>query len=456
MADRLIPGLAAILLLLAGFAANARAQTPEQRYLNWAEPDHPAEVYAERRARLLDELGDEVLLVPSFHGASDGTSFRQLDDFWYLTGLELPSSMLALDGRTGVAHLFVPARDAHFESASRPNDFPGRPLLGDADLWERAGLKSVLPIESLDGWVDRSVASGRVLAVQAGRGASAEPPSTSWFLDWGPAEGLLDHLYRTWPDARVINAHDAMARVRMIKGPEEIETIRRVVELTARAIEHAAGFIAPGVTERDLEAELEASYKRQGAQRLAFASIIKSGPNSLWPWRVLAAHYDRRNRAMQDGELVIFDVGTELDGYVSDVGRTFPVSGVFSDRQREILAMEVGVADAIIAAMRPGVTLLELMDVARAATPDEHEQYMQAGLFFGHYIGMSTGDPALYDIPLAPGMVITVEPWYYNHDEGISVFTEDVILVTETGVEVLSSRLPRNPEDLERLVGQRE
>ncbi|NNE69486.1 MAG: M24 family metallopeptidase, partial [Rhodothermales bacterium] len=155
---------------------------------------------------------------------------------------------------------------------------------------------------------------------------------------------------------------------------------------------------------------------------------------------------------MEDGELVIFDVGTELNGYVSDVGRTFPVSGTFSPRQREILAMEVAVADAIIGAMRPGVTLLDLMDVARAATPDEHEAYMQAGLFFGHYLGLSTGDPALYDIPLAPGMVITVEPWYYNHDEGISVFTEDVVLVTEDGVEVLSAGLPRSPEALEELV----
>ncbi|MFT4604281.1 MAG: Xaa-Pro aminopeptidase [Rhodothermales bacterium] len=457
MANRFFPGLVSLLLLLVGFSVDAQAQTqtPEQRYLKWAEPHHPADVYVERRARLLDQLGDEVLLIPSYHGASDGTSFRQLDDFWYLTGLELPSSMLALDGRTGVTNLFVPERDTHFESASRPNDFPGRPLLGDTDIWERVGLNSVLPMASLDGWVDRSVASGRLLAVQAGRGASADPPTTSWFLNWGPVDGLLDHLHQTWPDAKVVNAHDAMARVRMIKGPEEIETIRRVVDLTAQAIEHAAGFIAPDVTERDLEAELEGEYKRHGAQRLAFASIIKSGPNSLWPWRVLAAHYDRRNRAMEAGELVIFDVGTELDGYVSDVGRTFPVSGQFSNRQREILKMEVGVADAIIAAMKPGVTLLELMDVARAATPDQHEQYMQAGLFFGHYIGMSTGDPALYDVPLAAGMVITVEPWYYNHDEGISVFTEDVILVTETGVDVLSSRLPRSPEDLERLVGRR-
>ena len=77
---------------------------------------------------------------------------------------------------------------------------------------------------------------------------------------------------------------------------------------------------------------------------------------------------------------------------------------------------------------------------------------MQTGLFFGHHIGLSTGDPSLPDLPLAPGMVFTVEPWYYNHDTGISVFTEDVVLVTETGVEILSSGLPRTPDELERMV----
>jgi Xaa-Pro aminopeptidase len=435
-------------------AEPSASQTPQQQYLDWAEPGHPAAVYAARRARLLNSLGNGVLLIPSHHGASDGTSFRQLDDFWYLTGLELPTSMLILDADSDQAFLFVPERDAHFESASRPNDFPGRALLADNKLWDRAGLKDVRSLQGLDGWITDGVSEERTFRVNAGSGDSARAPTSSLFHDWTAVEGLLDHLYRQWPSIRIESAYEPVARVRMIKGPEEIATIREVVRLTAEAIARAAGFIKPGVTERDLEAELEAEYKRQGAQRLAFASIIKSGPNSLWPWRILAAHYDRRNRSMTAGELVIFDVGTELDGYVSDVGRTFPVSGSFTPRQREILSTEAGVSEAILGAMKPGVTLLELMEVAREATPDDQEPYMQAGLFFGHYLGLSTGDPALYDIPLAPGMVITVEPWYYNHDEGISVFTEDVVLIVPGGIEVLSSSLPRDPASLEQMVGR--
>ncbi len=444
------PILAAGLFL--AMAIPSAGQTPAQRYLDWAKPDFQPEVYEARRALVLEGVGDAVLLVPSHHGTSDGTSFRQLDDFWYLTGLELPSSLLVIDGGLGATTLFVPRDDARFSSPSRPNDFPGRPLLADGALWAAAGLADVRAFEELDGYLADLVRGGRTLAVNAGRGGTTAPPQSALIFDWGPIDGLLHHLHASFPGLRLQNAFDAVASARQHKGAEEILAMRRVVDITVQAIKHAAGFIAPGVSERDLEAELEAEYKRQGAQRLAFASIIKSGPNSLWPWRILAAHYDRRNRTMRDGELVIFDVGTELDGYVSDIGRTFPVSGTFSDFQREILVMETKVADAIISAMKPGVTLAELTQIATEATPAAHRPYMQTGLFFGHYLGLSTGDPARYDIPLAAGMIITVEPWYYNHDDDISVFTEDVILVTETGAEVLSDALPRTPGELEKLV----
>ena len=102
--------------------------------------------------------------------------------------------------------------------------------------------------------------------------------------------------------------------------------------------------------------------------------------------------------------------------------------------------------------MRPGVTLRELTQVAYNAIPDEEEPYMQTPSFFGHHIGMSSGDPALLDEPLAPGMVFTVEPWYYNHDLGVSVFVEEVVLVTADGAEVLTDALPRDPAGLEGLV----
>jgi Xaa-Pro aminopeptidase len=155
---------------------------------------------------------------------------------------------------------------------------------------------------------------------------------------------------------------------------------------------------------------------------------------------------------MHDGELVIFDVGCELDHYASDIGRTFPVSGEFTSEQRRLLRMITVVSDSILAAIRPGITLAELNEVGVAQIPSQERRYMQAGLYYGHHIGLASGDPSLPDAPLEPGMVFTVEPWYYNHERGVAVFIEDNVLVTSTGVEVLTTQLPRTPEELEQLV----
>ncbi len=238
----------------------------------------------------------------------------------------------------------------------------------------------------------------------------------------------------------------------MIKSRAEIQRMRIAADATAQAIRAAARRIRPGVDERSIQGEFEATCRALGSQAIPFTPIVKSGPNSLWPWRVLASHYDRRNRPMESDELVILDVGCEVDGYISDVGRTFPVGGTFTELQREKLMVSTTAADAIIAAVRPGITLRELTRIAYEAIPDHEEQYMQTGAYFGHHIGLLAGDPALLDEPLAPGMVFTVEPWYYNHDLGIAVFVEDVVLVTEDGVEVLTKGLGRTPEELEAMV----
>ena len=158
---------------------------------------------------------------------------------------------------------------------------------------------------------------------------------------------------------------------------------------------------------------------------------------------------------MVDGDLVIFDVGCELDHYASDMGRTFPASGTFTDSQRELLRWVTVVADSIIAAVKPGVTFRQLTEAAVRQIPPDQQQYMQTGLYFGHHLGLDSGDPSLDDAPLEPGMIFTVEPWYYNHDTDVAVFVEDEVLVTEDGVEVLTTLLPRTPEELERLVGER-
>ena len=442
----------AISILALTLVGSVSAQTPEERFFDWTDTPFPAAEYGARRDRMLERIGGDVFLAWSGDGRSDGGTFRVLDDFNYFVGLELPNSILVLDGDQSSTTLFVPGRDARFETASRPNDFPGRPLGDDPELARRLGLRDIRPAEALPAFLSTLEADGRRLYVNLGRDGPIPSVTPGIDRNWTRDEQLVAYLQSRLGDIVFENAFPSVAALRMVKSQREVEAIRRAATMTAEGIKSAAAFVKPGVDERTLEGEFEAELKRRGSPRLAFASIIKSGPNSLWPWRVLASHYDRRNRAMVAGDLVIFDVGAEVDYYSSDVGRTFPVSGTFTAEQREILTMEVGVADAIIAAVRPGVTLRELQQIGEAAIPPEHRQYMQTGLFFGHHIGLAVGDPSLADAELKAGMIFTVEPWYYNHDLGIAVFTEDDILVTETGAENLTAGLPRTAAELEEMV----
>ena len=445
-----------LIAILAALALPAATQpTPEQRYVDWGSPPFPANEYAARRDRLAADLtagGGGVFLAPSASGVSEGFTFRQLDTFWYLSGLELPDSVLVLDSDRKHTTIYAPARDARFENRSRANDFPGRPLQADPSLGTAVGLSDIKPMDQLSADIGAWVAAGRTLRVDPGGPGpiARRPPSPVQNVT--PLQHFVEWLSSAHPAARLEPAYVAIARTRMVKTTREIDRMRRAARLSVDGIAHAAAFVRDGVDERGLEAEFEAFCKRGGAARLPFASIIKSGPNSLWPWRILATHYDRRNRALRNGDLVIFDVGCELNGYVSDTGRTFPVSGRFTSEQRAILAMEVGVSDALIAALRPGVTLREAQKAGVAAIPADATRYMQAGSFFGHHLGLSSGDPSLDDVPLAPGMVITVEPWYYNHDREIAVFTEDVILITAGGRENLTGHIARSPDGLEALM----
>jgi Xaa-Pro aminopeptidase len=448
-------------LILAATPTVVLAQQPqssEQRFFDWTSMTFSAAEYHQRRDALVTALrqaGGGIFLAPSGRSVR-GSTFRQLDDFLYFTGLELPVSILAVDADAGETLVFAPRRDSRFENPTRVNDFPGRPLGDDPSLSSVSGISRIVPFEDFETYLDRVMDEGRAVWIDFHNVAS-DPMSVepSPIHTWDSDQTLAFFIRQRFPEATIHNAYRFVAQLRMVKSDSEVEVMRRAAEVSARALLEAAGHVGNDIDERGLEAAFESGCKRGGAQRLAFPSIIKSGPNSLWPWRILASHYDRRNRTLRDGELVIFDVGCEFDHYASDMGRTFPVSGTFTDEQKELLLWVNRVADSIIAAVRPGVTLRQLTEVAIRQIPNDQRKYMQTGLYFGHHLGLSSGDPSISDAPLTPGMIFTVEPWYYNHDSNVAVFVEDEVLVTEDGAEVLTTLLPRTPEELERLVAGR-
>lgn len=430
-------------------------QTPVQSYFEWTALPFAKEELSERRDNLMNILTEHdrtgIVIVPANDGFSFGETFRQADDFYYFTGLELPNAILVMNVANKSVTIYTPERDLRFENGTRTNDFPGRPLLYDKHITEKTGV-TLASIDDFTLLMDAESKKENTILINSGRQGDITYASDAYIATHSPVQVLLQALIKKHPKLKHENMYDAVANVRMIKSEAEIEIIRKAANITVEGIKQSAKMIKQGVDERYLEGILEGDFKINGSQRLAFGSIIKSGPNSHWPWRILATHYNRRNRVMEKGDLVIFDVGCEYEQYVSDIGRTFPVSGKFTDRQKEILVMETKIADEIIKFLKPGITFKDVQTLTNSIIPDDAKKYMQVGLFFGHHLGLSTGDPNISTEALKPGMVFTVEPWYYNHDENISVFTEDMILITEDGCEVLSNDLPRTPDALEGLM----
>lgn len=232
-------------------------------------------------------------------------------------------------------------------------------------------------------------------------------------VEWTPLDGLLSDL-------------------RMIKTSDEIEKIKAACRLADATMEHAVRLLQPGITEMDVLLDLEFFIKRQGAVP-AFDAIVVSGPNSARP------HGKPGDRRLQSGDFVTLDLGARLDGYNSDITRTF-VIGEASDRHQRIYNAVLKAEEKAIAFMKPGVSGKEVDARARQVlAEDDLEQYFAHGL--GHGLGLNVHDygglsTRSTDV-LAPGMVFTVEPGVYIEDFG-GVRIEDDVVVTETGVEVLT------------------
>jgi Xaa-Pro aminopeptidase len=269
------------------------------------------------------------------------------------------------------------------------------------------------------------------------------------FLD----RDVRKELERRFAGLKVKSAAPVVARLREFKSPAEIGLISKSIAVTGDGMIRAMRASAPGVFEYELQAALEYEMTRQGAAYVGFPSIIGSGPNSL------SLHYSVNRRQMRDGEIVVMDVGAEMEGYSADVTRSFPVNGLFSSEQRQVYTAVLEAQKAAIAAVRPGVTFAELDAVARASLARSgFAKYLTHGI--SHHLGLDTHDVGSVDT-IRAGMVITVEPGAYIPASdttlgpafrGWGIRIEDDVLVTVSGNVVLSSSIPKEIEEIERIM----
>jgi len=396
---------------------------------------------ASRRARLASLVAPAVVLVPAAERRSlerdylQDNDFRQHNTFFYFTELEAAGAWLLIaadQNATRREALFLPRRDREAER------WTGLALGPGEEATALTGLPT-LPVERLDSALRAEVGRGhRTLWVPLDPSTRDDPRIAAWLFDSG-----LD----------VRNLRPLVDSLRLVKDAGEIARLRRAVSITVEG--HRAALVAlhPGVWEYEIEAAIEGTFRRLGADRVGFPSIVGSGPNSA------VLHYDVNRRRVEAGDLVVIDIGAEWGQYTADITRTLPASGTFTPRQRALYNVVLGAQQAAIDSVRPGMTVARLELIAREylrrhsdtlCGPATCDQFFVHGL--SHWLGMDVHDVGPRSAPLAAGMVLTIEPGVYLPDEGMGVRIEDDLLVTANGHEVLSAQAPRQAEEIERLM----
>jgi Xaa-Pro aminopeptidase len=278
---------------------------------------------------------------------------------------------------------------------------------------------------------------------------------------WEPLSSDEQHINRAREKGATFtlrSARDILTEFGRSRSPSEIELIRKAVDITAQAQLASWRTVQPGLYEYQVQGLIEYVFTMNGAQRSAFASIIGSGPNSC------VLHWMKNSRQMQAGDLVVIDIGALYKLYSSDITRTIPVSGRFTPRQKEIYEIVLMANTAAIDMVAPGI---HFDAISRRAADIIGEGLVKLGLIedkkdyrkyyfhgLGHAIGLGVGGRAGLGI-LEPGMVLTIEPGIYISEEGLGVRIEDDVLVTETGHEVLSKRVPKTVAAIEKVMREK-
>ena len=436
-------------------------------------------VFADRQQSILKQLRGAPLLVRSapevLRNGDVHYSYRQDSNFKYLTGFDEPESIL----------LAIPKGKGPNGKGRLRTILFVRPRNPAMEVWdgERAGVRGAKKMYGAD---------------------DAHPIEEFWDVfeeeskDWDmlgyglgcdPAfdRALVDHFSRRWTGRprrnqglpTMVDPRPAIHEQRWIKSPMEIEWLQRASDISVSGHRVAMAIAQPGMYEYEVQAELEAVFRRDGSPRNGYDSIVASGANAC------TLHYIKNDQKIRRGDLLLIDAGAEYEQYSADITRTFPVARKFSDAQRAVYNVVLRCQKKCIKACKPGTPVRRLLDLSRReltkglvelgvlrgrnikklVDDEKYKPWYMHGL--GHWLGMDVHDVGPYEtmagksVLMQPGMVTTVEPGLYfqKNDKrvpkelrGIGVRIEDDVLITRGGCRVLSEAAPKEVRDVEKLV----
>ena len=411
-----------------------------------------------------------VAIIPAAREATRSNDthyrFRQDSDFFYLTGFEEPEAIAVIKSGAGNKFtLFVRPRDPEREI------WDGR-RAGVEGAVSDFGAHEAFPVAEFNAKLREMLDGAEVLYYRLGMNRELDETIVREIAAMRAVNRKPIH-----PPQTIVDPASIVHEMRVIKGPDELEIMQTAADIAAEAHCEAMKAARPGMQEYQLEALIEQVFRRRGAAGPAYTSIVGAGPNAT------VLHYINNDGELRDGDLLLIDAGAEYKGYASDITRTFPINGRYTQAQREIYDLVLKAQMQCVEMVRPGVThdqlkqhsievltegMVELGllkgDPEELIKEKKHEQFYMHGL--GHMLGIDVHDVGRYyygkeSRALEAGVVMTVEPGIYIAPDtkdvpekylGIGVRIEDDVLCANNGPKVLTNKVPKQAEEIEALM----
>jgi Xaa-Pro aminopeptidase len=448
----MIRKLGLTLALLFSLSSLATAQYTDRKAMD--DLGGPKE-FAARRAELCAKLKTGWVLLFAKTQEPQAAHYREDNDFYYYTGLSDLGAVMGLDVASQRVMIFEP------QQSPREIQVYGANLLGmSKDEQKALGYPAVMPISSLDTTLSFLFGSGYEndlwvrlgfadkpdgARFETGRDYAAEYNNPYGQNLPGDRDALLK-LHERYPAAHFRDITGTIDQMRNIKRPGEIEVLRRVGRISALGDKQAINIAHPGMFEYQMEAEAEYVFRYAGAQGLAYPAIVGAGLHAnTW-------HYFFNRDEITPGSIVVFDFAADLDHMTMDITRTFNIDGKFTPEQAKWYNVDLECQKAVIDMLRVGNTYEQAADAGKKVFDREGIGSQWYG-WPGHFVGLATHDVMMAKGPIQAGQVVTVEPIVEFPDKHWHFRVEDTILITPNGPEILSSAIPKEISDVEKMVG---
>lgn len=411
------------------------------------------DLFIKNREKLNTYLNDGDLVLLYQGSAPKSTAdahytFKPNKNFFYFTGLNQENFVVAVQKQAGKLNttLFIEFPNYDVEK------WYGRKLKKETAT-EISGIETVLYTQEFESWLTKNIHTDKIKKICF----DLEK------LDWNEADSYSHkqavEIQKRFPFMPIGTIHPIAMKLRMVKEAAEINQMQKAIDMTKEGLEAVMTFMKPGAMEYQLEATFAHSIRMNGADGSSFPTIAAGGSEAV------VLHYVENNRPLEENTLVLIDLGAQYQEYAADITRTYPVSGKYTARQKEIYDIVLKAEQAVIAMMKPGVPFAdmnetckkvlsdELIRIGLISTADELTKYYYHGV--SHHLGLDVHDLGDREAVLAEGMVFTVEPGLYIAEENIGIRIEDDVLITADGHKVLSEEIIRTTDAIEAFMASK-